>query len=393
MKYVFSAVIVICASFPSFAAGYSDYRTEGGIKAAAVLPAAQKNYVAEMIRLLNGKDFSFIIRKDARHWIGVGTEKGRPTVYIHDESAGYNCRVLINLKTGAMIVLKGVNYDNLKKQGDADMSAAIAVEYLRKVMNGGSIFAGNGAGKKKMASSVKKTPAPPPKKAVILAKSGEPISAGVKTDAKESAKPAAITEKKESAPHAESGAEDPLKKLKDGNLRFVKGTMRHPNQSGERVKETAKGQHPFAIVVSCSDSRVPPEVLFDQGVGDLFVVRTAGEVVQAVDIGSVEYAAEHLHAPLIVVIGHKRCGAVEAAIKGGHVPDNIREIAKLIAPAVERAKGMKGDLFDNAVRINAENVARAIEKSPVIEELLKEQKIRLVTAYYDIDDGTVSFGD
>ena len=386
MRYCVVALILLL-SVPASAERFSDYIREGGVRTDVTFSAAQRRYVSDMMRLLKGSDFHFVLRTDARHWIGVGTEKGRPAIYIHDETALYNCRALVNLKTGALTVLRGVDYDGLKRPQDARRTAEIAVEYFRKVMSGGSVFGVTAAKKASTqaagkAGAVKKDHSAPQ----------APRKPAAEALHEKSAEPAAERSVKQE-PHAAAETADPVGKLKEGNLRFVNGSLIHPNQSGERVKETAKGQHPFAVIVSCSDSRVPPEILFDQGVGDLFVVRTAGEVVQAVDIGSVEYAAEHLHAPLIVVIGHKRCGAVDATIKGGHVPDNILAIAKLISPAVEKAKGMKGDLLDNAVRINAENTARAIEKSPVIEQLIKEQKIRLVTAYYDIDDGTVSFGD
>ena len=181
-----------------------------------------------------------------------------------------------------------------------------------------------------------------------------------------------------------------LKALQDGNARFTAQKMVHPRQSGERVKETAKGQHPVAVVVSCSDSRVPPEVVFDQGVGDLFVVRTAGEVVKDIEIGSIEYAVEHLHAPLIVVLGHKRCGAVEAAVKGGSAPGSIGSLITAIKPAVEEAKKGKGDVVDNAVRINARMVSEAIKKSEIVKHFMKDKGLTIVEAYYDIDDGTVT---
>lgn len=384
MRY-YAVALMLLLSVPASAERYSDYIREGGVRTDAAFSSAQRRYVSDMIRLLKGSDFHFVFRTDARHWIGIGTEKGRPAVYIHDESALYNCRALVNLSTGALTVLRGVDYDGLGRQQDAQRTAEIAVEYFRKVMSGGSVFSGTPV-KPQARTAVKKQEA---KKELSAA--AAPRKPAAAAHAKSAELPDERSVKRDD--HQAAGTADPVGKLKEGNFRFVKGALIHPNQSAERVKETAKGQHPFAIIVSCSDSRVPPEILFDQGVGDLFVVRTAGEVVQAVDIGSVEYAAEHLHAPLIVVVGHKRCGAVDATIKGGHVPDNILAIARLIAPAVEKAKGMKGDLLDNAVRINAENMARAIEKSPVIEELLTEQKIRLVTAYYDIDDGTVSFGE
>jgi carbonic anhydrase len=181
-----------------------------------------------------------------------------------------------------------------------------------------------------------------------------------------------------------------LKVLTDGNARFAAQKMKHPGQSMERRAHVAKGQNPVAVVVSCSDSRVPPELLFDQGLGDLFVVRTAGEVVKDVEVGSIEYAVEHLNVPLVVVLGHKRCGAVEAAVEGGSAPGKIGSIVELIKPAVEQAKKLKGDVLDNSVRINVGLVADRIRDSEVITHFMKEKRLKIVKAYYDLDDGKVT---
>lgn len=379
MRHFLCALFILAAVLPAAAAGYSDYYKEGGVKASPSFTKAQCGYISDVIRLLHGKDFSFVIRKDAYHWVGVGTEKGRPMIYIHDQSRGYNCRARVNLATGAITVLRGVDYTDLKKQGDADRTASVATEYLRKIIDGGSIFPAAQVPSKAAAkpAAVKKPVAD--KKA---ADETNPVAA------KE-----IPVEKKETKKEEKPGTPDSVRILKDGNARFVSGKPLHPNQSDARRKELVKGQHPFATIVSCSDSRVPPELLFDQGLGDLFVVRTAGEVVQSVELGSIEYAAEHLHTPLVVVMGHKKCGAVDAAVKEGEMPDNIKAIASLIAPAVKTAKTMNGDLVDNAVRVNISNMAKIIEGSPVIKNLIEEKKIIIITAYYDLDNGTVVFGD
>jgi carbonic anhydrase len=185
-------------------------------------------------------------------------------------------------------------------------------------------------------------------------------------------------------------ADAALKMLREGNGRFVSEKMKHSGQSMKRVVELAKAQYPVAVVVSCSDSRVPPEIIFDQGLGDLFVVRTAGEVVKDAELGSIEYAVEHLGTPLVIVLGHKRCGAVEAAVKGGHAPGNIATLVDFIKPSVEQAKMQKGDVVDNAVRINAGVVADKIKGSEIIQHLVKEKGVKIVKAYYDIDDGKVT---
>ena len=111
-----------------------------------------------------------------------------------------------------------------------------------------------------------------------------------------------------------------LQRLVEGNQRSVAGAWTHPHQSLERRAGLTKGQAPFAVILACADSRVSPEVLFDQGLGDLFVIRVAGNVIDNLGLGSLEYAAEHLHTPLIVVLGHTQCGAVQAAVAGSHAP-------------------------------------------------------------------------
>lgn len=187
-------------------------------------------------------------------------------------------------------------------------------------------------------------------------------------------------------------AETSLRKLKDGNKRFITGKSIHPNQNAKRRNEISKGQKPFAIVVTCSDSRVPPELLFDQGQGDLFVIRTAGNVVTDIELGSIEYAAEHLHVPLVVVLGHERCGAVDATVKGGEVPGSIGTITQLIRPAVEKARETSGDVLDKAVRINVDNIVLNIKESePILKKMVEEKEIKVMGGYYDLDSGEVEF--
>ncbi|MDH4100424.1 MAG: carbonic anhydrase, partial [Nitrospirota bacterium] len=169
--------------------------------------------------------------------------------------------------------------------------------------------------------------------------------------------------------------------------------------SDARRHELAAGQHPFAIIVSCSDSRVPPEHVFDQGLGDLFVIRVAGNVVEPVELGSIEYAAEHLHTKLIVVLGHEKCGAVKAAIDtGGHAPGNIGAILKNIAPAVkevQKTSTATGDEFVNAcVQANAHKTAAdLVKKSKVLAHMEHEGEIKIVVAEYMLGTGEVEFLD
>jgi carbonic anhydrase len=192
-------------------------------------------------------------------------------------------------------------------------------------------------------------------------------------------------------------AEEALKELKAGNERFVKGNSMHHNQSMKRVKEVVAGQKPEAIILGCADSRVPPEVIFDEGIGDLFVVRVAGNVAEPATTGSVEYAAEHLHVPLVVVLGHHKCGAVKATAEAhGPAEGNIGEIVKELQPAVAAAKANPGKrgLVDDAVHENARLVAgQLVSESKVLEHLVHEGKVKIVTAIYDLDTGKVEWGD
>jgi Carbonic anhydrase len=187
-------------------------------------------------------------------------------------------------------------------------------------------------------------------------------------------------------------ANDALKRLQDGNAKFVAASLTGLNgqQLLARRAELTKDQKPFAVIVSCSDSRVPPELVFDAGLGDVFVVRTAGEVVDPVAIGSIEYAVAHLGTNLIVVLGHEKCGAVAAAVSQAKESGNIPDVLKAIEPAVEETKGKPGDPVDNAVRANAVDIARRLETTgPIIPSRVKAGTLKIVAARYDLDSGKV----
>ncbi len=146
------------------------------------------------------------------------------------------------------------------------------------------------------------------------------------------------------------------------------------------------------MILTCADSRLSPEIIFDQGIGDLFVVRNAGNLVDDLVLGSIEYAVEHLHAPLIVVLGHTKCGAVSAAVAGGEAPGHIKNIVASLSPAVDMAKKKPGDQVDNAVRIAAKLSAAALaQNEPILGELVKAGKIKVLAARYDIATGQVEF--
>ena len=183
--------------------------------------------------------------------------------------------------------------------------------------------------------------------------------------------------------------DEALAKLMSGNRRYVSGTVVHPHQDAARRQEVLSGQQPFAIVLSCSDSRVPPEVFFDQGIGDIFIIRDAGNIVDDVVLGSIEYAAEHLGSPLMMVLGHDKCGAVAATVQGGEAPGHIGSLIKAIAPAVEKARAQSGDLLDKAIWQNIQDVAAAIQADALLAHLIHQGKLKVVGARYHLDTGAV----
>jgi len=187
-------------------------------------------------------------------------------------------------------------------------------------------------------------------------------------------------------------ADSVLAELKTGNKHHVAHRYQHPHQPLDRQRQLVSGQHPHAEILSCSDSRVPPEIVFDQGLGDLFIIRVAGNVASDTEIGSLEYGAEHLHIPLLVVLGHESCGAVTAAVQGGPPEGHIAALVDLIKPAVEKTRGMPGDPVANTVRINVEMVVKQLRSStPILSELVAHGKLRIVGAVYSIETGLVTW--
>jgi len=203
--------------------------------------------------------------------------------------------------------------------------------------------------------------------------------------------------------------DEALQKLMDGNQRYVDNQMTGAKLCDLSTRSSlAKSQHPYAIILTCSDSRVPPEIIFDKGLGEVFVIRVAGNVPDPIVLGSIEYAAEHLGSPLVMVLGHERCGAVTAAVdaKGKSTGSkNIDAIVHGIAPAVKAAakdcdvcKGekkcaetKKNEFVECAVSTNAKMVAAGLTKqSEILKHLLQAKKIKIVAAKYDLDDGKVT---
>ena len=185
-----------------------------------------------------------------------------------------------------------------------------------------------------------------------------------------------------------------LKILKEGNDEFRTDAPYRAARGRERRIQLALGQAPFCVLVGCSDSRVPPELLFGRGLGELFIIRNAGNTIDTAALGSVEYGVGVLGCPLVVVLGHEKCGAVAAAVdvvtKNATFPGVIGEMIQSILPAVLSVRDKPGDLMENAVEANARRVAARLKtQSPVLLEALRTNRVKVIAANYDLDDGSV----
>lgn len=336
-----------------------------------MLAGADLRWVNDMASLVQPGGFTFLSRRDSDHWMALSNKGGWWLLQIHDETTGYNFRGQVAPATGRLTVEKGMDWPGQSTAVDAQKAAEMALAYVQRARAAEMVFGEAESGSHTMPAAHDSAPSHETSPAHEAPASHETPHAAV-----------------EASGHSNNS--ELWQRLVDGNLRFVSGHVEHPNQSQMRIEEVAQGQHPFAIVVSCSDSRVPPEILFDQGLGDLFVIRTAGEVVTPVELGSIEYAVEHLKTPYLVVLGHKKCGAVDATLKGGDLPPNIEAIAEQIRPAVEASRFFKGDPLDNAVRQNAKTVLAKIQTSSIVAEALHSGALQLRAAYYDLDTGKVT---
>jgi carbonic anhydrase len=181
------------------------------------------------------------------------------------------------------------------------------------------------------------------------------------------------------------------KTLMEGNQRFVSGQLAAPHRSPDRRTELAQGQRPIATILSCADSRVPAELLFDQGLGDLFNIRVAGNIVTPEVLGSLEFAVELLETPLLMVLGHERCGAVTAAVNGQPVPGHIGDFLDEIQPAIRQTKNQPGDPIDNAVTANVQiQIAQILKQSTLIAQRQTAGQVTIVGGRYDLDTGKVT---
>ena len=188
-------------------------------------------------------------------------------------------------------------------------------------------------------------------------------------------------------------ANQALKKLEKGNKRFVELKLKHPDENKSRRDEMLKGQRPFVVILSCSDSRVPAELIFDQGLGDIFVIRNAGNVLDDHVIGSIEYAVMHCGVKLIVVMGHQDCGAIAATLSGVSETKYIQSLEDSIKPAIDdcKKKGLEIN-SDNVVKAHvAQDINELMSQDHELVKYMQEHDVKIVGAYYHLDSGKVDF--
>jgi carbonic anhydrase len=188
-------------------------------------------------------------------------------------------------------------------------------------------------------------------------------------------------------------AEAALARLQDGNARFAadKPTTRDVTQ--KRRDEVAKGQHPFAVILTCADSRVSPELIFDQGLGDVFVIRVAGNITDPAVLGSIEYAVEHLKAPLVVVLGHEKCGAVKAVLDKGHAEGNLEKLLKEVHPG-DKLPDDKDDALNQGIKNNVLFHAKQLTgQSTLLKDFVEHDRIKVAAGVYSLKSGKVDWLD
>ncbi len=186
-------------------------------------------------------------------------------------------------------------------------------------------------------------------------------------------------------------ADEALQILVDGNNRFITGNLEHPNHCEESRKLAKGGQQPIATVLCCADSRVPPVDIFDQGIGDLFVVRVAGNIIGDHTLGSIEYAVQQLRTPLVIVMGHSCCGAIGAVASEIKLDGHMASFTPQIQAAIKKVKDKKGDLVDNAAKELACSIAAQVAASePIIADFVKDKEVKVIPSFYDFTTGKVS---
>ncbi len=183
--------------------------------------------------------------------------------------------------------------------------------------------------------------------------------------------------------------QEALAELLAGNERFAADRIRAPHRDPGRRVRLRREQRPFAAVSGCADSRVPPELLFDRGLGDLFVVRVAGHCLDRAVLASLQFAAVQLEVPLVLVLAHSGCGAVRAALEGGEAPGELGRLIEAIEPAIERARGREGPLLDNAIRAHARGAARRLRADGLLAPRIAAGSLAVETGFYDLETGRV----
>lgn len=178
-----------------------------------------------------------------------------------------------------------------------------------------------------------------------------------------------------------------LQALKEGNMRYTQDKLTHPNHTQDRRDAISSKQNPFAVIVSCSDSRVVPEIIFDQGLGDLFVIRVAGNVIGPIELASIEFAATQLGAPLIMVMGHENCGAVNAVVQ--HQAQDIKPIAEKVEYAIKNFSKPNGNALETAIKANVRGAVAQLRNSPDIAKIAKDHSLGIVGGYYHLNSGAV----
>jgi len=187
-------------------------------------------------------------------------------------------------------------------------------------------------------------------------------------------------------------AEKGIDRLMQGNQRFVESMVKNPRRTEEVRLKTRAGQSPFAIILGCADSRVAPEIIFDQGIGDLFVVRVAGNVVGPLELDSINFSASVLKSSVILVLGHEGCGAVDATLRGQ--ADGIPAVAALIEPAVKEARKQNTpNVLETAIKDNAKNMRNYLLQTPVVQKLVEDKKLEVYAGYYNKKSGKVELLD
>ncbi len=185
--------------------------------------------------------------------------------------------------------------------------------------------------------------------------------------------------------------ENPLERLKSGNANFIMDTLNNDSRDSSRRKDVVSGQHPFAVVLTCSDSRVVPELIFDTGIGELFIIRVAGNVANPSSIASIEYAVAHLNVKLIVVLGHQSCGAVTAALADNNNGKNLDHLLNFIQPAISISDSKKADAVSH---VHAKLTAKKLmNDSNIITKALYNEALKIIPAYYNLESGKVDFFD